>query len=161
MNAGDFKFRFAYQASVWEYKYGRQETRPANIRNPNGYGALCKHLTAVLSNKKWLQQVTGTVMDWCVKNIDKINEYLKLDKEDTVLTLPNELARQNAKLSWQNRSKTNIGDNNEEQNAEDTENDLQDVDNNNEDTDNSNSINNTANSNVDNETELEDVDAKK
>lgn len=95
------------------------------------------------------------------KNIDKINEYLKLDKEDTVLTLPNELARQNAKLSWQNRSKTNIGDNNEEQNAEDTENDLQDVDNNNEDTDNSNSINNTANSNVDNETELEDVDAKK
>lgn len=67
MNAGDFKFRFAYQASVWEYKYGRQETRPANIRNPNGYGALCKHLTAVLSNKKWLQQVTGTVMDWCVK----------------------------------------------------------------------------------------------
>lgn len=154
-------YRFAYEATEWGYKYGKPETRPADIRNPNGFGALCKHLTAMLSNKKWLQQVTGTVMDWCEKNIDKINEFLKLTDEDEQLTLPNELARQNAKLSWQNRSKTNIGDNNEEQKAEDTENDLQDVDNNNEDTDNSNSINNTTNSNVDNETELEDVDAKK
>lgn len=154
-------YRFAYQATEWGYKYGKPETRPADIRNPNGFGALCKHLTAMLSNKKWLQQVTSTVMDWCEKNIDKINEFLKLTDEDKKLTLPNELARQNAKLSWQNRSKTNIGDNNEEQNAEDTENDLQDVDNNNEDTDNSNSINNTTNSNVDDETELEDVDAKK
>lgn len=154
-------YRFAYEATEWGYKYGKPETRPADIRNPNGFGALCKHLTAMLSNKKWLQQVTGTVMDWCEKNIDKINEFLKLTNEDEQLTLPNELARQNAKLSWQNRSKTNIGDNNEEQNAEDTENDLQDVDNNNEDTDNSNSINNTTNSNVDDKTELEDVDAKK
>lgn len=154
-------YRFAYIATEWGYKYGKPETRPADIRNPNGFGALCKHLTAMLSNKKWLQQVTSTVMDWCEKNIDKINEFLKLTNEDEQLTLPNELARQNAKLSWQNRSKTNIGDNNEEQNAEDTENDLQDVDNNNEDTDNSNSLNNTENSNVDNETELEDVDAKK
>ena len=154
-------YRFAYEATEWGYKYGKPETRPADIRNPNGFGALCKHLTAMLSNKKWLQQVTSTVMDWCEKNIDKINEFLKLTDEDEQLTLPNELARQNAKLSWQNRSKTNIGDNNEEQNAEDTENDLQDVDNNNEDTDNSNSINNTTNSNVDDETELEDVDAKK
>ncbi len=154
-------YRFAYIATEWGYKYGKPETRPADIRNPNGFGALCKHLTAMLSNKKWLQQVTSTVMDWCEKNIDKINEFLKLTDEDEQLTLPNELARQNAKLSWQNRSKTNIGDNNEEQNAEDTENDLQDVDNNNEDTDNSNSINNTTNSNVDDETELEDIDAKK
>lgn len=160
-NCGDFVYRFAYEATEWGYKYGKPETRPADIRNPNGFGALCKHLTAMLSNKKWLQQVTSTVMDWCEKNIDKINEFLKLTDEDKKLTLPNELARQNAKLSWQNRSKTNIGDNNEEQNAEDTENDLQDVDNNNEDTDNSNSINNTTNSNVDDETELEDVDAKK
>lgn len=160
-NCGDFVYRFAYEATEWGYKYGKPETRSADIRNPNGFGALCKHLTAMLSNKKWLQQVTSTVMDWCEKNIDKINEFLKLTNEDEQLTLPNELARQNAKLSWQNRSKTNIGDNNEEQNAEDTENDLQDVDNNNEDTDNSNSINNTANSNVDDETELEDVDAKK
>ena len=159
-NCGDFVYRFAYEATEWGYKYGKPETRPADIRNPNGFGALCKHLTAMLSNKKWLQQVTSTVMDWCEKNIDKINEFLKLTDEDEQLTLPNELARQNAKLSWQNRSKTNIGDNNEEQNAEDTENDLQDVDNNNEDTDNSNSINNTTNSNVDDETELEDVDDK-
>ena len=159
MNAGDFKFRFAYQASVWEYNYGRQETRPANIRNPNGYGALCKHLTAVLSNKKWLQQVTGTVMDWCVKNIDKINEYLKLDKEDTVLTLPNELARQNAKKAFYTKL-FDKDDNNEEttNNEEDLEDVDKDINNDTEDTNNNSNINNNQNSVNNSEEELTDID---
>lgn len=159
MNAGDFKFRFAYQASVWEYKYGRQETRPANIRNPNGYGALCKHLTAVLSNKKWLQQVTGTVMDWCVKNIDKINEYLKLDKEYTVLTLPNELARQNAKKAFYTKL-FDKDDNNEEttNNEEDLEDVDKDINNDTEDTNNNSNINNNQNSVNNSEEDLTDID---
>lgn len=89
----------AYQATEWGYKYGKPETRPAKITNPNGFGALCKHLTAMLSNKKWIQQVSGTVMDWCVKNIEKINEFIK-PKEGKELTLPNELARQNAKAGF-------------------------------------------------------------
>ena len=42
-------------------------------------------------------------MDWCEEHIDDINKYLRLSG-DKVLTLPNELARQNAKDRW-NRQK--------------------------------------------------------
>lgn len=96
---GDWQYRFAYQATQLDYKYGKPENRPANITNPKNYGALCKHLTSMLSNKKWLQQVTGTIMDWIVKNIDAVNKYLRV-REGQELTLPNELARQNAKIGF-------------------------------------------------------------
>lgn len=99
MIVGDFTYRFAYMATQLDYKYGKPENRPADIRNPHNYGSICKHLISVLSNKKWLQQVTGTLMDFIVKNIDKVNDYLKL-KDDKELTLPNELARYNAKKGF-------------------------------------------------------------
>ena len=118
---GDWRFRLAYQATEWGYKYGTPETRPANIRNPNGFGALCKHLTALLSNKKWLQQVSSYLMDWCAKNIDKINQFLKLTDEDKQLTLPNELARQNAKKAFYTKLFKDV-DNNETDNVSDEEN---------------------------------------
>lgn len=103
-SCADWQYRFAYQATVLGYKYGEKEGRPnEDIRaNPENRGGCCKHLTAVLSNKKWLQQVTSRFMDWIENNIDGINKYLGL-KGDKVLTLPNELARQNAKLSWELR----------------------------------------------------------
>lgn len=53
----------------------------------------------MLSNKKWLQQVTSTIMDFIEKNIDQVNQYLR-PKEGQELTLPNELARQNAKKGF-------------------------------------------------------------
>ena len=53
----------------------------------------------MLSNKKWLQQVTGTLMDFIEKNIDRVNQYLR-PKEGQELTLPDELARQNAKKGF-------------------------------------------------------------
>ena len=59
----------------------------------------CKHLISLLSNKKWLQQVTGTLMDFIEKNIDKVNTFLKV-KPGEELTLPNQLARQNAKAGF-------------------------------------------------------------
>lgn len=90
----------------------------------------CKHLTAVLSNKRWLQQVTSTFMNWLEQNIEGVNKYLGL-KGDKVLTLPNELARQNAKLRWQRKddstddnSNTETPENNVE-NQEDIKNNVQ------------------------------------
>ena len=96
-NCGDFVYRFAYAATKFGYKYGKPETRPAKITNPNDYGSMCKHLISMLSNKKWLQQITGTVMDFIVKRIVEVNRFLRLEGEDQ-LTLPNELARRNAKM---------------------------------------------------------------
>lgn len=100
----DWKYRFAYQATVLGYKYGKPENRPNQYKrtNKDNVGALCKHLTSLLSNKRWLQQVTGKVMDFIEENIEKVNAFLRV-KEGQELTLPNDLARQNAKLSWQNR----------------------------------------------------------
>lgn len=52
----------------------------------------CKHLTSMLSNKKWIQQVTSTLMDFIEKNIVQVNKYLKR-KAYEELTLPNTEAR--------------------------------------------------------------------
>ena len=148
---GDWRFRLAYQATEWGYKYGIPETRPANIRNPNGFGALCKHLTALLSNKKWLQQVSSYLMDWCAKNIDKINQFLKLTDENKQLTLPNELARQNAKKAFYTKLFKDVDNNdtddvpNEENpqetsNEENNQNDIENTNNNDDTNDTSSDI---------------------
>ena len=152
----DFKYRFAYMATKLGYKYGKPENREAKITNPNDYGSICKHLISMLSNKKWLQQVTSTVMDFIVKRIDDVNKFLRV-KEGEELTLPNELARQNAKKGFYTKL-FGKDDANNEQDEENNEEDLQDVDkdisNNNE---NSNNNNNTIDnqSNVDTEEDSE------
>ena len=128
-SCADWQYRFAYQATILGYKYGEKEGRPnEDIRaNPENRGGVCKHLYSVLSNKRWLQQVTSTFMNWLEQNIDGVNKYLGL-KGDKVLTLPNELARQNAKLSWEIRRKKNAeqepeeSDETQENNEENIEN---------------------------------------
>lgn len=161
---GDWKFRLAYQATEWGYKYGTPETRPAKIRNPNGFGALCKHLIAMLSNKRWLQQVTSTIMNWIENNIDDVNKYLGLSG-DNVLTLPNALARQNAKLSWQMRRGNEDVENNDETDTSDVDEINNNKTNNNETTTNNvegnnNSTNayNNKNSSVDNQDDNTDTE---
>lgn len=127
---GDWQYRFAYQATVLDYKYGKPENRPANITNPNNYGALCKHLTSMLSNKKWLQQVTGSIMDWMEKHIEEVNKYLRV-KEGQELTLPNELARRNAKLGFYSKLFKDKLDEPEEEVEDNDNNDNNDVKSNN------------------------------
>ena len=144
----DFKYRFAYMATKFGYKYGKPENREAKITNPNDYGSICKHLISMLSNKKWLQQVTSTVMDFIVKRIDDVNKFLRV-KEGEELTLPNELARQNAKKGFYTKL-FGKDDANNEQDEENNEEDLQDVDkdisNDNEDSNNNdNTIDNQSN----------------
>lgn len=152
----DFKYRFAYMATKLGYKYGKPENREAKITNPNDYGSICKHLISMLSNKKWLQQVTSTVMDFIVKHIDDVNKFLRV-KEGEELTLPNELARQNAKKGFYTKL-FGKDDANNEQDEENNEEDLQDVDkdisNNNEDSNNNdNTIDNQSNANTEEDPE--------
>ena len=140
---GDFVYRFAYMATKMGYKYGKPENRPAKITNPNDYGAMCKHLISMLSNKRWLQQVTGTFMDYLEKRIVEVNRYLRV-RPGEELTLPNELARKNAKAGYYSKvfkdieDETNETDDEKEQDlqepidAENIENDNPDVTENNE-----------------------------
>lgn len=95
---GDWKFRMAYQATKYGYKYGTPENRPAKIRNPNDIGALCKHITSLLSNKKWLQQVTSILMDFIIDNIDRVNQFLRR-QPGKEFTTPNAEARALGKQS--------------------------------------------------------------
>ena len=58
----DFKYRYAYWATVGDYKYGTPETRPAKVRNPDNNGAACKHVTAALARpSQWLKYVSGWI----------------------------------------------------------------------------------------------------
>jgi hypothetical protein len=127
----DWQFRFAFQASVLGYKYGEKEGRPNEDKraNPENRGGVCKHLYSVLSNKRWLQQVTSVFMNWLEEHIEGVNKYLGL-KGDKALTLPNELARQNAKLSWQIRRDNNEEEPDEEETPEDTNKPQEDNENN-------------------------------
>ena len=103
-SCADWQYRFAYQATILGYKYGEKEGRPnEDIRaNPENRGGVCKHLYAVLSNKRWLQQVTSIFMDWIEQNIDKVNKYLGL-KGDKVLTVPDTELRQLGKSGAEQR----------------------------------------------------------
>lgn len=88
---GDWKYRFKYMATILDYNYGKPENRPSNITNPNGYGALCKHLISLLSNKSWVKQVASTLQQWIVDNIEWVRDFLKVKEED--FQLPDEYAR--------------------------------------------------------------------
>lgn len=58
----DFRYRFAYWATRQDYKYGKAESRPSNITNPNNTGSVCKHVTAALVRpSQWLKYVAGWI----------------------------------------------------------------------------------------------------
>ena len=105
----DWYYRLAYQATLLGYKYGEEVNIPNGgppkhdqRANPDNYGALCKHLTAVLSNKSWIQQVTKTLMDWLEQNISKVNVYLGL-VADKQLVMPDADLRQLGKKGAEQR----------------------------------------------------------
>ena len=153
---GDFVYRFAYLATKMGYKYGKPENRPAKITNPHDYGAICKHLISMLSNKKWLQQITSTVMDYIVKRIEEVNRFLRPRKGEEY-TLPNELARSMAKTGYysklfkiQDAEEEDIDNtNNESDNKNDNVNDSNSSDDSNNIDQNSNDAGN-GNNNTDN-----------
>lgn len=130
-NCGDFTYRFAFMSTVLGYKYGKPENRPSNITNPNAYGALCKHLISLLSNKSWVKQVASTLQQWIIDEIDWVRKYLNVKEED--FKLPDEYARQLGrhgamKKFWDKQPDTDNTDSTENTENEDTEND--NVDNN-------------------------------
>lgn len=85
----DFKYRFAYWATKYGYKYGKPETRPAKVRNPgDDIGAMCKHLTSVLANKRWLRKAATDINEFMRANIDEVREVLGVTPEEFVINEP-------------------------------------------------------------------------
>lgn len=80
-SCADFKYRYAYWATKYGYKYGEPENRPTKVTNPaDKLGAQCKHLTMLLSNKRWLVKVSSVINQYLKDNIETLGEYMYDDK---------------------------------------------------------------------------------
>lgn len=90
-DCGDFIYRYAYWATRLGYKWGKPETRPSDKTNPGDLlGSCCKHLLALLSNKKWTTQIAIAISDYVEKQgIDNLRKAMAYDDVE----LPSELAR--------------------------------------------------------------------
>lgn len=91
-NCGDFTYRFAYYATKLGYKWGKPETRPSDVTNPKDLlGSCCKHLLAILSNKKWTTQIAVGITDYIYKQgLDDLRKAMAYDE----VQLPSEIARE-------------------------------------------------------------------
>lgn len=79
----DWQYRYRYWATRYGYAYGTPETRPAKIRNPrDDIGAMCKHLTSVLNNKRWMVQLASKLNYDIQTNIDEIRKRYKLAEDE-------------------------------------------------------------------------------
>lgn len=73
----DWIYRFAYVATVNRYKYGPPEDRPSDKTNPDdNLGATCKHLSLLLSNKRWLVKAASVVNSFIKAYPEKSAKYL-------------------------------------------------------------------------------------
>lgn len=82
----DFRYRFAYWATRYGYKYGKPETRPAKITNPDDkIGSMCKHLTALLANKRWVVKVASILNDYIKTHPDEARQAMGLSEDELVI----------------------------------------------------------------------------
>lgn len=82
----DFRYRYAYWADKYKYLYGPGEKRPANITNPyDSIGATCKHLAAILANKKWLVKASSVVNDFIHDNYEEIVKVYEINPKEFVV----------------------------------------------------------------------------
>ena len=95
----DWKYRYAYVGTKNNYKYGKKEMRPADIRNPrDDIGAFCKHLAAILSNKNWVNKVATRVTDWLnMQTIEEVRDALNYQEAE----FPADIARKLGKAGQQ------------------------------------------------------------
>lgn len=70
----DFRYRFAYTATVGKFKYGSPENRPSNITNPQKRGSSCKHLLYLLNNKQWVRKYVSLINLLIKLNPDILNK---------------------------------------------------------------------------------------
>lgn len=85
-NCPDWAFRYRFWADKYKYLYGTSEKRPADITNPHDdIGATCKHLAAILSNKKWLVKAASVVNDFIHDNYDAIVDKYEINTNEFVV----------------------------------------------------------------------------
>jgi hypothetical protein len=114
----DFRYRFAYVATKYGYKFGQPETRPSKKTNPNDkLGATCKHLSALLSNKRWLVKLASVVNEIIKKYQYNIMDKYDLSPDEFIINVP---GRPSSK-TMRNRRMVNNQDTNNNNNEEELE----------------------------------------
>ena len=89
----DMKYRYRYWATKYDYLYGDSETRPAKITNPvDDIGATCKHLAAILSNKKWLVKSATVVNDFIHDHYEEFVDKYNINKDEFIIDMQKSLA---------------------------------------------------------------------
>lgn len=85
-------YRFNYWQTKLGYKYGTPETRPSDKTNPGDLlGSCCKHLLAILSNKRWTTQIAIGITDYVDKQgVEELRKAMAYDKVE----LPSEIAKE-------------------------------------------------------------------
>lgn len=80
----DFKYRYAYWATIDGYIYGDTEMRPPQYKRTNmdGKGATCKHLAGLLSNQNWLLKVASVINNYIRLYPENVFKFLGYDTED-------------------------------------------------------------------------------
>lgn len=64
-DCSDFKYRYAYMATLKGYGLDTDETRPATKTNPNNKGGLCKHQIKILNfPSRWIPQVVSALKSY-------------------------------------------------------------------------------------------------
>ncbi len=118
-------YRFAYWATKYGYKYGKPEKRPAKITNPGDkIGAMCKHLTALLANKKWVVKIASIINDYINEYPDDARKAMGLSEDEMVI---NTYARRLGKMGYYAKLFDRI-DNNEKSIKNNPENDSENTD---------------------------------
>lgn len=141
----DFVYRFAYWATKYGYKYGKPETRPAKITNPNDkIGAMCKHLTALLANKKWVVKIASIINDYINEYPDEARKAMGLSEDEMVI---NTYARRLGKMGYYAKLFDRIDDN-EKNNENNPENNSE----------NSSMVNSVSDTSDDMDNEEDDID---
>jgi len=82
----DSAYRFRYWQNFHNYGWGEPENRPAKITNPNDrLGATCKHLSAILANKRWLVKASSVVNDYIHDHYDEFVEKYQINPEEFII----------------------------------------------------------------------------
>lgn len=84
----DFKYRFAFWSTKYGYKYGKPQNQPTKVTNPHDdKGAMCKHITSLLANKRWMVRVASVLNEYIRANPEQVRKSLGLEEDEFIVNL--------------------------------------------------------------------------
>lgn len=81
-------YRFAFWSTKYGYKYGKPQNQPTKVTNPHDdKGAMCKHITSLLANKRWMVRVASVLNEYIRANPEQVRKSLGLEEDEFIVNL--------------------------------------------------------------------------